>query len=186
MWKLYVLLIADALHICVGMSRAGTVYFLVTELPGRASHHDSFVLPISNEADIAHARDIIARGPEAAGAWIAQAAVARGADGINRDYLASGKPQWSWHVTNFEAWVDLTAEIYDSWPSYVEENFVSYSHDTSGHIGFWSYTVSRELAIAPPIAVPLPAAELAGLPMVGGAIALQLWRRRAARLRGIP
>jgi hypothetical protein len=104
-------------------SRAETVYFLVAELPGQETHGDSYVLPLSDPAQIVHARDLIARGPFVAGEFIVMADIAAGADGINRDLLAAGdpKPPWSWHVTNVEGFVDITAELFDSWPTFVEQ-----------------------------------------------------------------
>src|SRR4051794_32201447 len=110
---------ATAFHVAItlvlgiffGMSpraSAGPVYFLVTEYPGQETHHDSYVLPLEDEAEIAHARDLIARGPTEAGAPIAVAQIASGADGINRDELAPGNPAWNWHVTAFEGFADTT------------------------------------------------------------------------------
>src|SRR5947207_540847 len=80
---------------------AGITYFEVAEPTGRAVHHDAYVLPLTEPDDIEHARDLIARGPDAAGASIVFAGIAPGADGINRNPLAPGLPQWSWHVTDF-------------------------------------------------------------------------------------
>ena len=61
--------------------QAETVYFLVAEQPGYESHLDSYVLPLSDPADIAHARDLIAFGP-GIGGTIAVAKIAAGANGI--------------------------------------------------------------------------------------------------------
>jgi hypothetical protein len=45
------------------LSFGQTIYFLVGLIPGLpASHHESYVLPLSKPEDIAHARDLIARG----------------------------------------------------------------------------------------------------------------------------
>ena len=38
------------------VNAAETVYFLVAEVPGRVVHNDSYVLPLSKEEDINHAR----------------------------------------------------------------------------------------------------------------------------------
>ena len=140
---------------------AGPVYFLVTEFPGQAVHHDSYVLPLEDPADIAHARDLIARGPTAAAASIAVVQIAAGGDGINRDELAPGKPQWSWHVTGFDGFADIAAEVLDGWPSFVEQDVNGWIANTNGRVGFWSYTVTRELGAGPP-GIPLPAALPAG------------------------
>ena len=144
---------------------AGPVYFLVTELPGQETHHDSYVLPLEDQADIAHARDLIARGAEQAGTSIAVAQIAVGADGINRDVLAPGEPLWNWHVTAFDGFADSTVEVLDGWPGDVARDAPAWIANTNGRIGFWSYTVTRELGAAP-VPVPLPA------PLVGGGFLL--------------
>jgi hypothetical protein len=149
----------------VGRAFAGPVYFLVTELPGQEVHHDSYVLPLEDQADIAHARDLIARGPAEAGASIAVAQIAEGSDGINRDVLAPGEPLWNWHVTNFQGFADTTVEILDGWPGDVGKDVPAWIANTNGAIGFWSYTVTRELGGAS-VPVPLPA------PLAGGAFLL--------------
>src|SRR5687768_4201990 len=79
-------------------ARAGTVYFLVAELPGSEFHHDSFVLPLTEAEHIAHARDLVRRGPDA-GETIVFADIIAGRDDVNRDLLKPGKPAYSWHVS---------------------------------------------------------------------------------------
>src|SRR4051812_50194458 len=78
-----------ALAATPGAARAGSVYFLISELPGQQEHHDSFVLPIeeTNLAALAHARDLVRRGP-AAGQTLFGADIVAGTDNINRDLLA--------------------------------------------------------------------------------------------------
>ena len=63
--------------------RAETVYFKVGEL--FPNHGDSYVLPLSNPADIAAARHIIEQGPLNVSERIVVARIAPGADGINRN-----------------------------------------------------------------------------------------------------
>ena len=92
---------------------AGPVYFVVSERPGQIVHGDSFILPLKDDADVAHARDLIERGPEAAGEPIVVAKIEAGADGINRNVTAPSEPLWSWHVTEFERFADITAEVLD-------------------------------------------------------------------------
>jgi hypothetical protein len=123
-----------------------SVRFLVAENPagGACSHCDSYVLPLSAQADIAAARDLIARGGTGGGT-IAVAHVAAGADGVNRDWLAPGAPAWSWHVSDFVGFADTTVEILDGWPGFVESDVDGWIANTNGTIGFWSYTVVQEL-----------------------------------------
>jgi hypothetical protein len=151
-----------------GSASAGVTYFEVAEPAGRATHHDSYVLPLTRPDDIEHARDLIARGPEEAGASIVFAGIAPGVDGINRNLLAPGQPQWSWHVTDFKGFGDLGIELLDGWPTYVDEHLSQWMQETKGEVGFWSYTIVRELPAAggPPTAVPLPPA----LPAAGGTL----------------
>lgn len=146
-------------------ARAGTSYFLVAEKPGQVFHHDSFVLPLTQSADVSHARDLIAEGPDKAGASIVVADIAAGADGINRDLLSSNQRPWSWHITQFKNFADFGIEILDGWPSFVEQDVPGWIKNTRGSIGFWNYTVVRELKDYPsqpptgqPPSVPLPPA----------------------------
>jgi hypothetical protein len=136
----------------------------VAEPAGSVTHGDSYVLPLEDPADIEHARALIALGP-AAGAPIAVAAIAAGADGVNRDLRAAGAPPWSWHVTGFDGFTDFTIEILDGWPSFVEQDVEGWIANTGGYVGFWSYTVVEELP--EPDAVGFALAALGGLGWVG-------------------
>jgi hypothetical protein len=166
------------LSLC-GVARAGTVYFVVAEPPGAAEQGDSFVLPLSAEADIVHARDLIARGPDAAGARLVFAEIVTGADGINRDVHADGEPLWDWHVSAFEGFGDGGIELVDGTPTLVQEDVRSWIVNTrrtddsaAGHIGFWSYTVVAEMEAA---SVPLPAALPAGIIGLVAIVAARRW-----------
>lgn len=122
-----------------------TRYFLVGERD--AVHGDSYVLPLSHAEDIAHAEALIA-DPDGAGAPIVVAKIdLGGAQGpyVNRDLAGSGEA-WSWRVTEFVGFSDFTIEIYDGWPGYVEEHYEDFVGTTQGMLGFWNYTVLREVA----------------------------------------
>jgi hypothetical protein len=128
-------------------ARGGTILFLVAKNPALIDPCvlcDSFVLPLSDPADVEAARDIIEVGG-ATEAFIATAQIAAGADGINRDLLAPGQPAWSWHVTEFEAFVGSTIELVDGNPTLVEADVAGWIDNTDGAIGFWTYTVVQEL-----------------------------------------
>lgn len=118
--------------------------FVVAEPAGFVHNGDSYVLRLSNPDDIAHARDLIDRGI-AAGMSIALARIAPGADGQNVDYLAPGQPAWSWHITEFIGFADVTPEILDGWPGFVEMDVDGWINNTDGTIGFWTYTVLAEI-----------------------------------------
>ena len=167
--------VLSILILATATAHAGPVYFVVAEPAGQVHNGDSFVLALEDPLDIAHARDLIARGPQVAGASIVFAEIVAGSDGINRDVLAAGEPLWSWHVSKFEGFGDIGIELTDGWPSFVEQDVASWIANTSsnqsdpnepGHIGFWSYPVVAELGTAgggaAPPAVPLPAAVYAG------------------------
>jgi hypothetical protein len=123
-------------------AQSETIRFLISEFDAPA-HGDSYVLPLSDPDDIAHARQLITMGP-GIGAPLVVAKIAKGANGINRSPLAAGAP-WSWHVSEFEGFVDSTIEILDGWPTYVESDIDGWIANTNGYIGFWSYTVTAEL-----------------------------------------
>ena len=121
-----------------------TNYFLVAELPGHVVHHDSFVIPLTGSQLVAHARDLIARGP-GAGGKIVFAEIVAGADGVNRDLRSADQRPWSWHVTQVTGFGDVGAELYDGWPGEVENDVAGWIQNTGGKIGFWTYTVVAEL-----------------------------------------
>jgi hypothetical protein len=172
-------------------SIAATVYFLVSEFPDQREHGDSFVLPLSDDAHIAHARDLVARGRDA-GSYLIAADIVAGADNINRNILADGKPAWSWHISHFEQFADASIELTDGWPGFIESDVQGWINNTGGgtidndgdgepdgppptvgRIAFWSYTVTAELtgsptdlSIVPRTVVPLPAALPAGAAML--------------------
>ena len=173
----------SALALGTAPARGDLILFLVAERPGEAVHGDSYVLPLTDPPDIAHARRLIAEGPGIGGA-IAVAEIAAGADGINRNDLASGMPEWSWHVTGFAGFADFTAEILDGWPGEVDRDVPGWIQNTGGRIGFWNYTVVAELGAAP-AAVPGPSALTL---LVGGGLGLAGygWRRRRSHPRPTP
>ena len=124
-----------------------TIYFLVAETT--PAHNDSYVLPLTDADDIAHARDLIQFGPAVAGDPIVVADIACGSDGINRDYLAFTKPASCWHVSNFSNFAEVTIEILDGWPGLVARDCPSWVASTGGSVGFWAYTVVAELGAYP-------------------------------------
>jgi hypothetical protein len=135
---------ALAAALCLAAGPAPAVSFVVAETPGSEIHGDSYVIDLLTPADISHARALIAQGP-AAGEPILFARIAAGADGHNRDWLAEGRPPWSWHVTEFVGFGDLGVELYDGWPTYVESDVAGWIENTGGMIGFWTYTVVSEI-----------------------------------------
>lgn len=136
------------------------------------------MVPLCDPETIARAREIIDQGG-AVPPVIVVASIAAGADGINRDHLAPGFPEWSWHVIEWQAdFAELTIEILDGWPGYVESDVDGWIANTGGGIGFWSYTVVAEL--------PEPSRDLTSV-CAGVVVVLIAWmRRRFARDEGSP
>jgi len=135
------LILLVALGSCV--HTRGTVYFLVSEIT--PSHNDSYILPLTDAEDIAQARALIA-DPDNTPAKIVVATIApcEGCDSPNRDLVNDGE-SWSWCITGFEGFAENTIEIYDGWPTFVEDDLDGWIENTNGVIGFWAYTVTREL-----------------------------------------
>lgn len=123
------------------------VYFLVTETD--VEHGDSYILPLKDAEDIAEARAIIANNEKK----IILAEISNDTDenySLNRDLLKNRT--WSWHVVSFNGFVDTSIEILDGWPTYVEENYSEWVENTkgdgaNGNIGFWNYTLEREVSV---------------------------------------
>ena len=133
-----------------------TNYFLVAEWPSRVFHNDSYVIALTNAQDTAHARDLIVRGPAAAGRAIVVAYIAAGADGLNRNLRSPDAKPWSWHVTQVIAFADYTIEILDGYPGGVESDVPSWIQNTGGEIGFSAYTVVAELPLMPRVTAITP------------------------------
>ncbi len=124
-----------------------TAYFLVANpdlmLIGLS---DSYVLPLSDPDDIAVAR-LLASG----GFRIVSATVTVGSDGINRDMLAPGSPEWSWHVTEFHGFVEAAIELCDGTPTFTEGDAQNSFEGDELDICYWNYTVVAEVTDAVPV-----------------------------------
>ena len=127
-------------------SNESIIYFLVTEIPGTEFHGDSYVVGIEDPDDIEYARSLIyANGENQGQGTIIICKIAEGSDGINRDLLSDEDHLWSWHVIEFLEFAHTTAEILDGSPSYVETDVIGWINNTNSLIGFWGYTITREL-----------------------------------------
>ncbi|MCK4763781.1 MAG: hypothetical protein KAW12_16385 [Candidatus Aminicenantes bacterium] len=127
---------------------SGVVYFLVSEI--NPFHGDSFILPLTDPEDIEFAEKIVA-DINSTTSRIVSARIARGSGGgsyLNKDLSSGSSRVWSWHVVEFFDFVDVTIEIQDSRPTYVEENLDRWMQQNNGMIGFWSYTVTRKVDIS--------------------------------------
>ena len=137
-------------------SSAETRLFVVAEIFSPfCSHCDSFVLPLSDPADIADARTLINEGPGGSVGSIPVMQLAVGSDGENRDVLAIGEPLWSWHVTAFSGFADFTIELCDGWPGLIEQDPEAFLANTGGQFCPWGYTVVAELPTPVPALSPV-------------------------------
>jgi len=66
---------------------------------------------------------------------------------INRNFLDPKFPKWSWQVSQFLGFGDYTIEVLDGSPTQLE--WFDWSHGGEATIGFWDYSVMRELGPAP-------------------------------------
>lgn len=139
-----ILVVACASLVGCPLGDGGTAYFLVAD----PQHPDSggYVLPLTNPDDIAHAR-ALAWNPQDTDRPLVVARIATGSsDGVytNRDLLNDRTP-WSWHVTEFVGFADFTIELIDGNARLVEDDVDGWITNTSGMIGFWSYTIIRQV-----------------------------------------
>jgi hypothetical protein len=149
--KLHRLLIVLLISM-IGVARVmggETNYFLVAPPPAWGGHNDSYVLPLSNPDDIEYARYLVSRSRF--GFLVGDRTIVVGwvfgpKDGINRNYLNPKFPEWSWQV-RFVAFAQLTPEIWDGNPTSLERT--DWSGGGEYKIGFWDYTVVRELGPVP-------------------------------------
>ncbi len=147
-----ILLLISAIGIA--QVKAGeTNYFLVAEPPGRVVGNDSYLLPLSKQEDIDHARYLVSLGSSVfSGSHLALvvANIVAAKDDINRNFLDPKFPKWSWQVSQFLGFGDYTIEVLDGCPTCLENQF-DWQHFGSGEweIGFWNYTVVKELGPVP-------------------------------------
>jgi len=141
---LLLLALLSALTGCKTVEGDGTAFFLVAEIT--PYHNDSYILPLHEAEEIARAEAMLA-GRESSRIVVARIARGSRGDGYrNKNLLDAGKPSWSWHVTRFIGFADVTAEILDGWPGYVEDNLEAWLAGTDSTVGFWTYRIRRRVA----------------------------------------
>lgn len=127
----------------------GTVFFLVSEMT--AEKGDSFILALADSADIAYARGIVADRDSEELEKLVVAKVVRSKgneEHLNKDLLRN--TTWSWKISEFEGFYGSTIEILDGGPQDLQNDMDWWIDNTSddpdyGVIGFWNYTVVREV-----------------------------------------
>ena len=148
------------------------------------------MLPLTDPTDIGHARAVIA-DPGSVGGHLVVARIARGGvegDYVNADLINDGRV-WSWRVVEFLGFADMTIEILDGSPLYVEEHLDWWFENTGGVIGFWSYRAVREIAPDDPAAMPVTGVPglvslIGALAFLGALCGRGAWRRPLARSFG--
>jgi hypothetical protein len=126
----------------------GSVYFIVGgPFEGPTN---SFLLPLTNQADITKARKIVAARSTGwfpgvydpkPGVWIQT-----GSDGTNRDVLAPGQPLWSWHVAGLQMW--YSAQLFESpysYPFQVERDVIAGTFQAGAPVSFLECGLIAEL-----------------------------------------
>lgn len=121
-----------------------TVYFVVGEI--NPNHNSSYVLPLTDSNDIAHARDLVKR-PDIVLEPYVVAKIECGADWINKNYNSPMKAPWNWHVTEFNDFSETGGP--DGHPALVQNDCQGWMDDTDGYICFPNYTIVAELGTAP-------------------------------------
>ncbi len=136
-----ILVAVITLSFFLSQAQADPIYFLVAE-PNNHVNNDSFVVPLTEPNDIAHARGLITYGP-AVGQPIVVATIACGSDCINRDYLGADKPAWYWHIASFNYFSDTPVSGYQTPES------VNWDCNSAVVIACSQYTVVDELGTDP-------------------------------------
>ena len=162
-------------------AHAEGIRFLIGALEPTPPHDDSYVVVFEDPDNIAYARYLIVQKGDVD--WMVDTPmvscqIEAGADGINRDHRAPGNPEWSWHVVGEPSFCQVTVELIDATPTYVEEHLDEWIEMTGGGPGAtrgqlvtWGYTVVEELG-----PIPEPATMVL---LFGGVIAFLL--KRGAR-----
>ena len=68
-------------------------------------------------------------------------------DDINRNFLDPKFPKWSWQASQFVGFAEITPEAWDGSPTQLE--WFDWSRGGQATIGFWDYTVVKELGSVP-------------------------------------
>ena len=126
------------------------VYFLFTAQAEII--RESFVLKLTQPADIEYARERIRSGVTDYSAALVN--IAEGPDRINRDHLTPGAPQWSWHITGFLGFSEVVPANQTANPSEIEADVPGWIAMLQGRAAFF-YDPVLELLPPPSIMLSL-------------------------------
>ena len=137
-----------------------TIYFLLGAEPYRYPDEmkkliGTAVIPLSDPEHIAHARDLIRRGPSPNGESnrpTVSLLVRAGKNGINRNFYEPGSPEYSWHPYLVRRFADIVLQPVDTTPKRLETT-VDWSDPAAWNedrlVAFSDLTVVRELGPNP-------------------------------------
>jgi len=151
--KLLITLVAASamtLGTSVSNGSSNAVYFVFAEPPPRG--RDAFVLPLTQSNDIAFVRSWLRDTNLPPGTPITPVfLIAPGSDGINRDYLTVGAPQWSWHVVEFIGFSGGVSGVIGSTPTYVEDHLDEWMARNRGLTAFFQVPLFELLPRPDPV-----------------------------------
>jgi len=123
-------------------------YYLVGEK--LSFHHDSYLLRLTDIDEIKKANQILTDSLKSRPIVFVRISKNSGENNyVNKDLI--GGRIWTWHTEKLIGFPDLTAEIFDAHPGYVEDNYDEWVRITKdaetgeGVIGFWNYTLIRKV-----------------------------------------
>ena len=118
------------------ISAADVAYFIVAE----KAHlqRDSCLLVLTNEAEIIELRDLSFEERP-----VLAVVVAKGGDGLNRDYLTNGSPAWSWTIVDLVGFYEITIPENESSPTFLE----AHPWQTNRSVSLIRYAIHSEISI---------------------------------------
>ena len=122
------------------ISAADVAYFIVAE----KAHlqRDSCLLVLTNEAEIIEARRQLRDLSFEERPFLA-VVVAKGGDGLNRDYLTNGSPAWSWTIVDLVGFYEITIPENESSPTFLE----AHPWQTNRSVSLIRYAIHSEISI---------------------------------------
>jgi hypothetical protein len=134
-----------------------TAYFLVRR---KQAGNDVFVLPLSKAEEIAEARRQLIDIPLGQRPGLTFRAVA-GSDSVNRNYLATDAPFWSWHVTELVNFIGSGSGLFPGSPTNLEHGVEGWLRQTKGLMSFYYYVIADE--ITAPFGIAISVQQIDGI-----------------------
>lgn len=148
------ILLVTSLLVCT--QGAQPIFFLVTPIHFKKpdSEKQSFIVPITDESLLVEARRLVELAAQnwptpPAPASIVLATVVPGRDAVNRNYLLTELPEWSWHVSRVVGFSELCTCDELQKPTEIEIVYAIYSSTNTYNIAMGGYTITKELGTTP-------------------------------------